>query len=162
MGKGDKKSKKGKRLAGTFGVHRPRTAKKAAAVVTPKAKKKATAKKIVAAKVTPAAEVEETKVAATPEAKAPAKKVSTKGDDLTKIEGVGPKVKEVLTEAGLGTFADVAKTEATKIGEILIAANSRYKMFDPTSWPEQAQLAADGKWDELKTLQDALDGGKAK
>ena len=29
------------------------------------------------------------------------------------------------------------------------------------SWPEQAQLASDGKWDELKELQDKLDGGRA-
>ena len=94
--------------------------------------------------------------------KATAKAKATGGDDLTKIEGIGPKVKEVLTEAGLGTFADVAKTEAAKIEEILVSANSRYKMFDPTSWPQQAQLAADGKWDELKTLQEELDGGKAK
>ena len=34
--------------------------------------------------------------------------------------------------------------------------------FSPETWPQQAQLAADGKWDELKALQDELDGGKAK
>jgi hypothetical protein len=34
-------------------------------------------------------------------------------------------------------------------------------MHDPTTWPEQAKMAADGNWDELKTLQDNLKGGKA-
>ncbi|HBY69766.1 MAG TPA: 50S ribosomal protein L21, partial [Flavobacteriaceae bacterium] len=28
------------------------------------------------------------------------------------------------------------------------------------TWPQQAQLAADGKWDELEKLQDELDGGR--
>ena len=148
MGKGDKRSKRGKRIVGSYGVSRPRTklTERGSSFVAEKPKKaKSTAKKAS-------------------EKKAAVKKaaVAAKGDDLTKIEGIGPKVKEVLTEAGLGTFADIAKTDAAKIGEILVEANSRYKMFDPTSWPQQAQLAADGKWEELKTLQEELDGGKAK
>ena len=81
-------------------------------------------------------------------------------DDLKKIEGIGPKISEILTTAGIGTFATLASTEADKIREILAEAGNRYKMHDPTTWPQQAQLAADGKWDELKTLQDQLDGGK--
>jgi len=95
-----------------------------------------------------------------PEAK-PAKKAESKGDDLRKVEGIGPKIAEILGEAGIDTFAALAATEADKIREILEAAGSRYKMFDPTTWPQQAGLAADGKWDELKELQDQLDGGKA-
>ena len=33
-------------------------------------------------------------------------------------------------------------------------------MHVPDTWPQQAQLATDGKWDELKVLQDKLDGGR--
>ncbi len=159
MGKGDKRTKRGKRIIGTYGVHRPRTDKNAP--VAPKAKakpkKKAVAKKTATKKA-------EAPVTAKVETKKPvAKKTTAKGGDkLTKIEGIGPKVMEVLAEAGIATFADLAKTEATKIGEILVEANSRYKMFDPTTWPAQAELAAADKWDELKVLQDKLDGGKAK
>ena len=151
MGKGDQRSKRGKRIAGTYGVSRPRTklTERGPATVASKPAKKAAKKNVSAATAKASAK------------KATAKAKATGGDDLTKIEGIGPKVKEVLTEAGLGTFADVAKTEAAKIEEILVSANSRYKMFDPTSWPQQAQLAADGKWDELKKWQDELDGGKA-
>ncbi|MEJ6796117.1 MAG: 50S ribosomal protein L21, partial [Flavobacteriales bacterium] len=29
------------------------------------------------------------------------------------------------------------------------------------TWPAQAKMAAEGKWDELKKWQDELDGGKA-
>jgi len=43
---------------------------------------------------------------------------------------------------------------------ILADAGKRYQMHDPTTWPDQASLAAEGKWEELKTLQDELDGGK--
>ena len=157
MGKGDKKSKKGKRVLGTWGVHRPKTNK--TSIPVEKVKKKKAAKKAAPKKeeVVMEAKAPAKKTAAK---KATAKKTTTKGDDLTKIEGIGPKVKEVLGEAGISTFSDLAKTDADKVAEILISANSRYKMFNPTTWPKQAGMAAEGKWDELKKWQDELDGGK--
>jgi large subunit ribosomal protein L21 len=93
------------------------------------------------------------------EVKKAAKKVS-KGDDLKKIEGIGPKIAEILTTNGIATFAQLAKTDAEKIKEILLAQGKRYAMHNPTTWPKQAELAAEGKWDELKKWQDELDGGK--
>lgn len=170
MGKGDKKTKKGKRIAGTYGVHRPRTAKNKV-VAAPKAKKKITTKKTSPKKVTKKEEVkEEVVTAAAPvKEKATAKKTTpkkttskSKGDNLTKIEGIGPKVMEVLGEAGIDSFEKLSKSKPDAIAEILITANSRYKMFDPTTWPQQAELAAADKWDELKELQEKLDGGKSK
>lgn len=152
MGKGDKKTKKGKRIMSTWGVHRPRTDKTS---IAPVAKKK----KATKAKAAPKKEVKETVAKAVPK-KATAKKAASKGDNLTKVEGIGPKVMEVLNEAGIVSFADLAGQKADKIAEILIEANSRYKMFDPTSWPLQAKMAADEKWDELKKWQDEHDGGK--
>ncbi|MEO0403315.1 MAG: 50S ribosomal protein L21 [Bacteroidota bacterium] len=98
-----------------------------------------------------------------PKKEAPKKaapKKAAKGDDLKKIEGIGPKIAEILTNGGIATFTDLAKSNAEDIRAILLEAGSRYKMFDPTTWPQQAGLAADGKWDELKELQDRLDGGK--
>ena len=91
------------------------------------------------------------------------KKASGKGggkDDLTKIEGVGPKISGLLHDGGIKTFAQLSKSSFSKIKKILVAAGPRYQMHDPTSWPKQAGLAADGKWKELKKLQDKLDGGK--
>ena len=76
------------------------------------------------------------------------------------IEGIGPKIASLLNDAGILTFASLASTDVEKIKEILVAAGNRYKMHDPTTWPQQANLAADGKWDELKKWQDELDGGK--
>ena len=97
------------------------------------------------------------KKAAAPKAKAAPKKTAAKKDDLKKIEGIGPKIAETLTAAGVATFADLAKTKPAKISEIISGVRGNHV---PDTWPEQAKLAADGKWDELKALQDKLDGGK--
>lgn len=80
-------------------------------------------------------------------------------DDLTKIEGIGPKAAEALANAGMGSFGELANGDADKIKEILTESSSRMAHLDPTSWPKQAQMAADGKWDELKEWQDSVKGG---
>lgn len=117
------------------------------------------AKKAEAKKATSKAEAkkEESKPAADKKEK---KSDDSKVDDLKKIEGIGPKIAEILSEAGIKTFAELSKTDVEKIKEILEGAGSRYKMHDPTTWPQQAGLAATDKWDELKELQDNLKGGK--
>jgi hypothetical protein len=81
-------------------------------------------------------------------------------DDLTKVEGIGPKVQDLLNEAGINTFADLAAKTPEELDAILDAAGSIYKAMEEGSWPKQAALAAEGKWDELKKLQDELVGGK--
>ena len=81
-------------------------------------------------------------------------------DDLTKIEGVGPKVKELLNQAGISTFAELAKCTPEQLNEILDVAGSIYKAMDKKSWPKQAGLAAEGKWEDLQKLQDELVGGR--
>ena len=94
--------------------------------------------------------------------KAPAKKATAKADDLKKIEGIGPKITSILTEAGYETFAKLSKSDPEKIREILLEkGGKRYAMHNPTTWAKQAELAAEGKWDELKKWQDELDGGRA-
>ncbi|MBT8394586.1 MAG: 50S ribosomal protein L21 [Bacteroidia bacterium] len=122
------------------------TAKKETKKAEPKAK-------AVAPKATPKAEVKK----AAPKAKPAAKKPAGKTDDLKKIEGIGPKIASTLTEAGIATFADLAKAKPADISEIIKGVRGNHV---PDTWPEQGKLAADGKWDELKTLQDKLDGGK--
>ena len=96
------------------------------------------------------------------EAPAPKKAAAAKSDsdDFKKIEGIGPKISELLKAAGIASFADLAGTDPEKIKEILAEAGSRYKMHDPTTWPQQADMAAKGEWDALKKWQDELDGGK--
>ena len=84
----------------------------------------------------------------------------TAKDDLKKIEGIGPKIAEVLNQSGINTFAELAGSDVDKLKEILEEAGPRYKMHNPGSWPQQAGLAASGDWDALKELQDQLTGGK--
>lgn len=118
-----------------------------------KAPKKAVEKKAAES----AAEVKEEK--SVEEAPKKAKKASTKGDDLTKIEGIGPKAAEAIVSAGITSYADLAAAKSDKIKEIITEASSRMAHLDPTSWPKQAKMAADGKWDELKEWQDNTKGG---
>ncbi|MBL85597.1 MAG: 50S ribosomal protein L21 [Winogradskyella sp.] len=91
--------------------------------------------------------------------KAAAKKATGKADDLKKIEGAGPKAAEALVNAGFETFAKVAKATPEELSSVLSEASSRLAHIVTDTWPKQAKLAADGKWDELKELQDRLDGG---
>ncbi|HFS66874.1 MAG TPA: 50S ribosomal protein L21 [Flavobacteriia bacterium] len=95
----------------------------------------------------------------TPTKKAAPKKATSKGDDLKKIEGIGPKIAEIFNNAGITTFAKLAETTVEKLQEILAAAGPRYASKKPGSWPKQAKMAAEGKWDELKEWQDAHDHG---
>ncbi|HEV8053156.1 MAG TPA: helix-hairpin-helix domain-containing protein, partial [Parachlamydiaceae bacterium] len=81
-------------------------------------------------------------------------------DDLTKIEGIGPKVAEALIAAGIDSFAKISGKSAEEIKEILTDAEGTFNAQDPTSWPEQATLANEGKWDELTILQEMLQGGR--
>ena len=142
-----------------------RKSEKAEKEAQKEAKKEEAPKKEVKEKAAPAKEAEAPKAAPVvveEKKEAPKKEVkatSEKADDLTKIEGVGPKAAEALTNAGLETFAKVAKADADKMKEILTEASSRMAHLDPTSWPKQAQMAADGKWDELKEWQDNTKGG---
>ncbi len=94
--------------------------------------------------------------------KAAKKKVAKKStkEDLKKIEGIGPKIAALLSENGIASFKDLGKASKKKLTTILENAGGRYKIHDPSTWAEQAKLAAKGKWDELKELQNELKGGK--
>ncbi|WP_036157147.1 50S ribosomal protein L21 [Maribacter forsetii] len=116
------------------------------------------AKKTETKKAEPKAKkVEEKAAPVAPKAKA--KKAGAKGDDLKKVEGIGPKIAETLNNAGISTFAELAKTDAAKISEIIADVRGNHVT---DTWPKQAELAAEGKWDELQKWQDELDGGIAK
>jgi predicted flap endonuclease-1-like 5' DNA nuclease len=81
-------------------------------------------------------------------------------DDLKVVEGIGPKIESLLNDAGILTFRQLANTSPDKIKEILTNAGDRYRIHDPGTWPKQSELAADGKWEELKALQNSLSAGK--
>ena len=102
------------------------------------------------------------KAATKPAGKKAAKPTATKivADKLTKVEGIGPKISRLLAGAGITTFAGLAKAKLSTLNSVLEAAGSRYKMHDPSTWSEQAALAAKGDWAQLEKLQKQLKGGK--
>lgn len=82
----------------------------------------------------------------------------TTADDLKIVEGIGPKVQSVLNGIGIFTFKQLAESDLTAVRKALEAAGYRY--MDPRSWSDQAALAADGRWDELKLMQENLKAGR--
>jgi small subunit ribosomal protein S2 len=91
---------------------------------------------------------------------APAERAEETGptDDLTLVEGIGPKVAELLAQNGIRSFRKLAMADPAELRRILDEARLRF--INPESWPEQAVLAADGKMEELEELQKNLRGGR--
>jgi predicted flap endonuclease-1-like 5' DNA nuclease len=81
-------------------------------------------------------------------------------DDLKVVEGVGPKVEEVLHGAGIATWAQLAAATPDRLRAALDAAGAEFNAHDPSSWPQQANLALGGHWEALKELQEHLRGGR--
>ena len=80
-------------------------------------------------------------------------------DDLAKIEGIGPKAAEALNAAGIQSFNELAAKTPEEIKAVLEGAENLSHLATE-SWPQQAALAAEGKWDELQALQDELKAGR--
>ncbi len=77
---------------------------------------------------------------------------------LERIEGIGPKVASLLNEAGIRTFAQLAEADVERLSQIL--QENRLNFINPSTWPEQARLAADGRWQELEALHNELKAGR--
>ncbi|WP_341225439.1 hypothetical protein [uncultured Arcticibacterium sp.] len=101
-------------------------------------------------------------------AKAPVKKVTatrtrkpTVGDNLKLIEGIGPKIESFLKEDGIDTFEKLAKAIPEEIQKMLVSkGGTRYNANNPTTWPEQASVAAKGDMEALNALKLELKGGR--
>jgi len=137
-------------------------AKKVVKKVTKKVTaKKPTTKKVVAKKTSTAkATVRKTvkkvapkKVVAKKSTRKATAKSDVKANDLTIINGIGPKVKVLLNKAGIVTFKELSTTKITVLRDILTEAGSRYKLINPGTWKAEAKLAAAGKMDLLKEFQ---------
>ena len=83
-------------------------------------------------------------------------------NDLTVVEGIGPKINELFNNAGIKTFVQLAAATVPQMRKILDDGGSRFRIANPSTWAQQAALAADNKWDALKKLQDALSAGLKK
>jgi small subunit ribosomal protein S2 len=79
-------------------------------------------------------------------------------DDLTRIDGIGPKISSVLEEAGITSFEELAERDPDSLNQIL--RDEGLQFADPGTWPEQATLAAADAWEALDELQRELSGGR--
>ena len=83
---------------------------------------------------------------------------TNEADDLTSLEGVGPKVAKILNGAGIHSFSDLAKANDKEVDKVLDEAGLH--MMDSAGWIEQARLAAKGDKEGLMKLQNELKGGR--
>jgi predicted flap endonuclease-1-like 5' DNA nuclease len=84
--------------------------------------------------------------------------VQVEAQDLTRVKGIGPKIAEMLNRAGIVNYSQLANTSTSRLEEILDAAGPRYRRANPSTWSQEARLAAGAKWDELKAFRDRLSG----
>lgn len=78
------------------------------------------------------------------------------GDDLTVIEGLGPAVHELCAGVGITTFGALAATDVATLRSMLDDAGARYQVHDPTTWPAQARLLAEGRHEEFGLLVESI------
>jgi len=90
----------------------------------------------------------------------PSSAITADRDDLTVIEGIGPKIQMLLNQYGIYSYRHLAEADVLRLKEILSTAGPQLAMHDPGTWPSQANLAANDQWDTLKSVQGFLKGGK--
>jgi predicted flap endonuclease-1-like 5' DNA nuclease len=79
-------------------------------------------------------------------------------DDLKVVIGIGPKIASLLINRGINTWKALSESDPSYLREILINdGGERFRINNPESWPHQAQLLHEGRWDELKELQGRLE-----
>ncbi|GAB1856086.1 hypothetical protein MHTCC0001_09210 [Flavobacteriaceae bacterium MHTCC 0001] len=83
-----------------------------------------------------------------------------KENDLTVVEGIGPKIQELFHNHDVTTWKALSECSVERCQEVLDSGGERFKIHKPGTWPKQAQLAYEGKWEALLKWQDELDGGK--
>ena len=80
-------------------------------------------------------------------------------DNLSIVEGIGPKITELLRAGGIDTFAKLAVSDAAKLEQILKAGGPHFNAAQPGTWPKQADMVVKAQWPALRKWQDELDGG---
>lgn len=80
-------------------------------------------------------------------------------DDLTRIEGIGPRIATLLKEAGISGFVALAAARLDQLEAVLAAAGPRFRLAQPASWPQQAALLAAGDEAGFAALAAELKGG---
>jgi predicted flap endonuclease-1-like 5' DNA nuclease len=77
-------------------------------------------------------------------------------NDFTLIEGVGPRIAQLLVDRGITTWWALANSDVELLRSVLREAGPKFQVHDPRSWPQQARLLAFGEWEKFLTLAAAL------
>ena len=77
-------------------------------------------------------------------------------DDLRVVVGVGPAIESLCRRIGIRTWWDLATTETSLLRTMLTDARPGLAVDDSASWPLQARLLAEGRWEDFKALTDEL------
>lgn len=80
-----------------------------------------------------------------------------KADLLQAVEGIGPKMEEVLNKNGIKTFAALGRSNKADLDAMLEKAGYSAGISDTGSWVEQASAGAAEEWQKMHDLQ--LDEG---
>ncbi len=80
-------------------------------------------------------------------------------DDLQLVSGIGPNVEQLCHGIGIRTWFDLSTTEVSLLRTMLLDAGPRFRAHDPSTWPEQAGLLTEGRWQEFKELSEAAGAG---
>lgn len=81
--------------------------------------------------------------------------------DLTKIEGIGPKIEGLLNNKGIVSYRQLSDATIPFLENTITEAGPNFATHRGMTgtWPAQAKLADLGQWDELAKWQDSLKGG---
>lgn len=77
-------------------------------------------------------------------------------DNLKLIEGIDPKIEEVLNNADILTFKDLKQSTIDTLKSILSDAGSKYRKYEAETWSIQAEMAHNKDWNELEEYQHFL------
>mgnify|MGYP001131354401 CR=1 FL=1 len=81
-------------------------------------------------------------------------------NDLTIVEGIGPKIQELFNKNNIKSWKSLSNCSAQKCQSILDKGGEAYRIHKPGTWPKQARMAYEGKWEKLLKWQNELDRGK--
>jgi predicted flap endonuclease-1-like 5' DNA nuclease len=78
-------------------------------------------------------------------------------DDLEVVIGIGPKIARLLMNRGITTWKALSETAPNYLEAILVEdGGERFRIHNPASWPHQALLLHESRWDEFRELRDKL------
>jgi predicted flap endonuclease-1-like 5' DNA nuclease len=79
-------------------------------------------------------------------------------DEIELVEGIGPQIGALLRDHGIDTFEGVASLTPAQL-RLMLLKDPDFSLAQPSTWPFQARLLADGRYGDFGRLITALKGG---